>query len=327
MAGVTQKKPLDRFPVIRTDDVDDMRDAVRRFYGELRLSVARDFDGFCARGNHCQLSDVGISYASFGAPVRQSFPSFSAGYAMPIAVAGSGSGTAAGETVDIGDVGTLIGSPGMPVELHYSPDFETITVQLNASAVQRKLAALIGAEVNGKLVFDPALDLENPVNRLWWRLLRFLIDEVERREDDLPLAALGEIEQALIVMFLKTNRHSFSHLLDRRHPDAAPRQVRLAEEYIEAHWDRPITVELLAQLTGVSARSLFHSFRQSRGYSPMAFVKQVRLRHARQMLLTPGPGTTVAGVATLCGFGNLGNFARDYRAAFGELPSETLRSA
>ena len=182
-------------------------------------------------------------------------------------------------------------------------------------------------EIGGKLAFDPVLDFENPINQLWWRLLQFLIGEAETREANLPPAALGEIEQSLIVMFLKANRHSFSHVLEGRHRNAAPRQVRLAEEYIEAHWDRPITVDLLARLTNVSARSIFDSFRKSRGYSPMAFVKRVRLRHARKILLHAEPDATVAKIATMCGFGNLGNFAKDYRNEFGELPSETLRKA
>jgi len=37
--------------------------------------------------------------------------------------------------------------------------------------------------------------------------------------------------------------------------------------------------------------------------------------------------TTVTGVAFACGFSNLGHFANDYRATFGELPSDTLRRA
>jgi transcriptional regulator GlxA family with amidase domain len=59
----------------------------------------------------------------------------------------------------------------------------------------------------------------------------------------------------------------------------------------------------------------------------MAFVKQVRLSHARQMLVGARPGTTVAHVSYMCGFGNLGNFAKEYRNAFAELPSDTLRTA
>jgi transcriptional regulator GlxA family with amidase domain len=77
-------------------------------------------------------------------------------------------------------------------------------------------------------------------------------------------------------------------------------------------------------VTGASARTIFKTFRQSRGYSPMAFLKQVRLDHARRMLLKSDSKTSVTAVALACGFHNLGHFARDYRARFGELPSETL---
>jgi AraC-like DNA-binding protein len=323
----TETKPLDRFPVVRTNDVDEMRDAIDLYYGEVRLTVTGDSSGFNARGNHCQLNHVGISYASYGAEVHHIYPSLSSNYSIAMAAAGSGWGKIGGRFVGIDSRQTMIGSPGLPAEFHVGPEFEELTVLLDAAAVRRTLAALIGAEVNGDLVFEPVINFENPANRLWQRLLRFLIDEAETREAELPLAALGEIEQALIVMLLKTNRHPFNSFLEAQHPDAAPRQVRLAEEYIEAHWDRPITVELLAQLTNVSARSIFDSFRKWRGYSPMAFVKRVRLGHARRMLLKPDSGTTVAAVAFACAFGNLGYFAKDYRAAFGELPSSTLRKA
>ncbi|HML93036.1 AraC family transcriptional regulator [Methyloceanibacter sp.] len=326
MAAPIKKKPLDRFPVVRTSDIDEMRAAVSQFYGDLRFSVRCDFGNFRAHGNHCQLKDVGISYATYGATVDQFYPHFASGYAVTIAASGSGWGRAVGKAVGIDGQQALIASPGMPAELHCNPDIEEITVLLRTSAVEQKLGGLIGADIKGNLVFDPALDFDKPVNQLWWRLLQFLICEAESRQVDLPLTALNEIEQALIVMFLKTNPHNFSHLLDRRPRDVAPLQVRLAEAYIEAHWNEPITVEKLAQLTNVSVRSLFHSFRKTRGYSPMAFVKQARLRHARQMLLTAEPRTTVASVACKCGFGNLGNFARDYHKAFGELPSDTLRT-
>src|SRR5262245_24742078 len=56
---------------------------------------------------------------------------------------------------------------------------------------------------------------------------------------------------------------------------AVPWQVRRAEEFIEAHWNQPITVEMLAEVAGTSERTLFHAFRASRGRSPMASVKQV----------------------------------------------------
>jgi len=102
----------------------------------------------------------------------------------------------------------------------------------------------------------------------------------------------------------------------------ACRQLRLAEDYIEANWDKPLELEVLAKITNISARSLFYYFRKWRSKTPMQYLKEVRLKHARQML-QQSPDASVATVAFACGFGNLGHFARDYKKAWGERPSET----
>jgi transcriptional regulator GlxA family with amidase domain len=90
---------------------------------------------------------------------------------------------------------------------------------------------------------------------------------------------------------------------------------------------QPLTIEALALVANASVRSLFYSFKKSRGVSPMTFVKHVRIRHAREMLASGDPAASVTSVALACGFSNLGHFARYYHTTFGELPSDTLRSA
>lgn len=107
----------------------------------------------------------------------------------------------------------------------------------------------------------------------------------------------------------------------------APWPVRIVENYLEANWDRPVTIEEIARETGVGVRSLFLSFKKARGYSPMSFLLRVRLYHARRMLEAPNATTSVTSVRSRCGFKNASHFARYYRAAFGELPSTTLAMA
>ena len=102
-------------------------------------------------------------------------------------------------------------------------------------------------------------------------------------------------------------------------------QVRRVEEYIETHWKQSITIAGLARATAASARSIFYHFKSSRGQSPMSFLKQVRLEHAREMLEKSGIGRSVTEIAIDCGFGNLGHFACDYSKRFGERPSDTLK--
>ena len=79
-----------------------------------------------------------------------------------------------------------------------------------------------------------------------------------------------------MTMLLCCNRHNYSHLLDEKLPEVTAMEVRRAEDYMEANWHRPITLQELAAVTGVSEIGLFRSFRQFRDYSPLEFLAQIR---------------------------------------------------
>jgi len=137
---------------------------------------------------------------------------------------------------------------------------------------------------------------------------------------------LEELEQALIVSLLCNGGHNFRHLLDRAPPMAAPRQVRLVEQHIEANWQKPFLIEDMATMTGSSIRSIYRAFRSSRGYSPSEFLKRQRLMQARSMLLQPDSMTTVTQVAFACGFSDVSRFSKEFSKAYGEAPSAVNRS-
>ena len=99
-------------------------------------------------------------------------------------------------------------------------------------------------------------------------LVRLLIAELDRENSDVSPLLLTEIQQAIVVAYLSGINHNYSDLLSEPNKTIAPWQVKRAEEYIEANWREPITIDALAIVTDVSARSLFHAFRQSRGYRP-----------------------------------------------------------
>jgi AraC-like DNA-binding protein len=90
-----------------------------------------------------------------------------------------------------------------------------------------------------------------------------------------------------------------------------------------------IVNSLLADLcaaTGVSERTLQQVFLEFYGVSPLQYLKLRRLNLARQCLRDGTPEhTRVTGVALDCGFWELGRFAADYKALFGESPSHTLQ--
>ena len=84
----------------------------------------------------------------------------------------------------------------------------------------------------------------------------------------------------------------------------------------------------LCKLSGMSERSLQYAFRDKFGLSPKAYLQSHRLNRVRKMLRTADPASVmIADLANEWGFWHMGQFAKDYRQVYGELPSETLRGA
>lgn len=59
----------------------------------------------------------------------------------------------------------------------------------------------------------------------------------------------------------------------------------------------------------------------------MAYLKQVRLEGVDAELRVAASAQTIAEIARRWCFGHMGQFAQDYRKAFGRLPSQTHRAA
>ena len=98
--------------------------------------------------------------------------------------------------------------------------------------------------------------------------------------------------------------------------------VAAAREYVLAHPEHPTSVADLCLATGTSRRSLQYCFQDVLHVSPVAFLRALRLNGVRSMLREAG---SVSEAAAHWGFWHFGRFAQDYRALFGELPSETFR--
>jgi transcriptional regulator GlxA family with amidase domain len=89
-----------------------------------------------------------------------------------------------------------------------------------------------------------------------------------------------------------------------------------------------VGISELCRIAGVERRTLLRAFRAVLDTTPSRYLRTSRLGLVRQTLLAADGGRkTVTEVATRFGFRELGRFAADYRAAFGESPSETLRRA
>jgi AraC-like DNA-binding protein len=208
--------------------------------------------------------------------------------------------------------------------LGYGAGFQQLVWRARYDVLIRKLVALTGALVSGRLTFEPVCKRHEPGSKAFVAILNCILANIDHATVLGPPFVLAELEEALMVSMLFNFTHNMRDLLEQEVLDAGSWQVKRVEEYIEAHLEAPFDIGRIAEVTGISARSIYRAFKRSRGYSPMAFARQRRLQRARRMLEGRETNQTVTAVAFVCGFNDVGHFSREFSKAFGEAPSAVL---
>jgi AraC-like DNA-binding protein len=315
--------PLARFPLVRSQSAEEICAALARVYAKPTLHVDGNKKDIDAVFNLYPMKDVALGYTRYGIPISLLYPE-SKVVLQTLPIRGQGQAVVKTTEYALGASCGLTLTPGQSLTVRLKANYEHLVLLVSAAALQEKLAAIVGAPVDRPLQFHPLRDDTRAPGKALRDHFTFLANAVSASPVPLPNLVLTEFEQLLLVTSLHANRHNYSDVLANESPDGAPRQVRRTEDYIEANWQQALTIESLAQVSGMSALALFRTFKKARGYSPLEFANQVRLRHARALLASPDAATTVQTVALRCGFADVRRFAALYELAFGEDPSRTL---
>jgi AraC-like DNA-binding protein len=316
---------LNGFEVLRTRDVEAARQTLMQRFGALQFELADETAGFEASASLAPLGDVTICSCQYATGVHVKFPSSSAVRQL-ICLGGSGHSVAGGQRseFDAQNWSAVIPS-GVPVDFAYSANFRQLMVWIDSGRLDRTVTALWGTPRIGALVSRQS-DPNSPVLLALRRAVEFAISELEIVGKESSPVALAEMQDLIVTRFLYSH---YSDFVDGAREPLLPSrpQMRRLEDYLRMHWNEPATVDKLAQIANVGARSIFRYFKQVHGATPLDFMKSLRLQEARRGLLNPHEATSVSSEALRCGFNNMGHFAKDYRRKFGELPSETLATA
>lgn len=94
-------------------------------------------------------------------------------------------------------------------------------------------------------------------------------------------------------------------------------------ELMEENIEKPLSLEAIAQTTGLSRRQIERLFRRHLDCVPKRYYLEMRLRRARELLLQTA--MPIMDITTSCGFKSPPHFSRCYRAQFGHPPSAERR--
>lgn len=113
------------------------------------------------------------------------------------------------------------------------------------------------------------------------------------------------------------------HTIDRR--DHGDPQILLVQDWIETHYARPLTATDAAGLVHLSTRTLRRRFQQATGQTMLTYLTDVRLAHARTLLLSTSDPITA--IAHQIGYADVSTFTALFRQHHGLPPGAYRRSA
>jgi AraC-like DNA-binding protein len=145
--------------------------------------------------------------------------------------------------------------------------------------------------------------------------------------DDIRMLSLGRgrispAEQTIFNLRATSTIHALVHLACSRHqsPDepGTKQHVLKAEDYIRRHFSTIKTLPEVSGAIGISYDHLRHAFKQLRGMNLVRYLNDVRMDHARTLLVHSR--LPLKQVATMCGFSDEYYFSAVFRSFAGIPP-------
>lgn len=108
-------------------------------------------------------------------------------------------------------------------------------------------------------------------------------------------------------------------------PGGQAQRIARAVAVLRAEFARPLRVERLAAVAGMSPSSFHQHFRAVTSLSPLQFQKQLRLIEARRLMRSEGASASSAAFAV--GYESVPQFTREYRRLYGLPPVRDTAAA
>jgi len=320
--------PLSNHLVCATRDLTEVHQQVRRVLcGHNARSLTNHRPEHVAVLHHAPLSATSTIYLNYGIETKVQVEELGF-FLLEVPLSGSCESVYGQDCANTKPGTMVMVGPNRTFSSHWNDHCSKLLIKINSLALEKQLGVILGSSPAKALEFD----LEHPIGMgpaaSLWRNLRLLIGELEDPESLLNTVpgAGRETEERLLWTLLHVLPNNYSDELAMEQPERSKTFLERVEEYIAEHCADALTLADLAEVAGVSGRTLLAGFRNHRGISPMRFLKLSRLDRTRAELLTADPdNVSVTDVALKCGFQHLGRFSVEYKLRFGESPSATLQ--
>ena len=147
------------------------------------------------------------------------------------------------------------------------------------------------------------------------RILKMFKDLEYKRNLKTPMAELESIRDtySIILSLIQSDQEPYL-------PTEKKRKIAPAVEYISRNYNKRITNDALAAITGLSTVYFRKLFTDIMGASPITYVHQFRINKAKEMLKSDYG--TLSDIAHSLGYPSLYDFSRDFKKHAGVSPSK-----
>ena len=310
---------------VQTTDLEEARAVCGEQLHPRSLRLIETSGGFAARLAVLQLGSLSLGDVRYGAEIAGTTELGS--YHVNLPLGGRFTARQGRRRID-GDPGHagVYRPVGETVLLRSSADCHLLALKIEREALERHLERLLDADVRGPVQLAAGMDPTSSPGRLCAGLIRLLGDEI-RNPTGLAHQPMmtAPLQESLMTALLFAVGHQYQDALRARAPRSGGHQITRAIDAVHSFPERPYTVAELAEIAGLSMRSMCEEFQLRVGMAPMAYLREIRLARAHAELTDGDPAqTTVASVAHRWGFPRPGVFAARYLARYHTTPGRTL---
>ena len=196
---------------------------------------------------------------------------------------------------------TIFLTPNASYSIVTDGDFRHYTVNFD---IHRETSA-------AELSEEPYCLLRGEGTEQFRRAFAELIHVWRARKSGYEMQAIGRLYEILSNFY-------FEYV--NRWRSASYRSLRTAREYVEQHFDQPISLGQLARISSMSVTNFRREWKKLYDETPMQYRDSIRLHCAREYLSSGY--YTVSEIARACGFEDVSYFIRFFRKKTGITPGD-----
>lgn len=314
---------LDRLPTEQATDVDNAVEIVAKKFAPHRLHANPAQFQLTTRSGG--VDDVRMHHVAYGTPIQIDAAPLQSNYLLCVPVHGTASVTIGGREWHADAQRAMLLPPGEEFRLHWHDASPQVVLSIPHTRMQRIATALAGNDDPRAL--PSSFSLTSAAGRALATEMRVAHEDINSgAAAEFPEFMQHNVADGLVARVLLAAREQDT--LDTV-VEPPPVRTKLVAAFLDladseqAPEFSPMDVALRLR---VPLRTLQESVQRELHSTPAEVLRVARLECARRQLRAADPAlTSVTEIALNCGFRHLGRFSVQYREAFGEKPSETLR--